>query len=120
MRACLRLLLLAAMLLAPLGRIGMAQAMAMPEAAAAGMAGHCAGMPAAAPAHHQGAHHRNAPQKDNERMAVDCMTACAAVAPAFAPLVTPPPPAAALPGAIFLTSLTGIRPEADPPPPRRS
>ena len=119
MRACLRLLLLAAMLLAPLGRIGIAQAMAMPAPGAA-MMGHCADMPAAAPAHHQGDRHQNPPQKDGERMAVDCMIACAAMAPAPAPLVAPPPVAAFVPGATILTSLTGIRPEADPPPPRFS
>jgi hypothetical protein len=119
MRACLRLLLLAALLLAPLGRIGMAQAMAMPASGAA-MPGHCAGMPAAAPAHRQGAHHSNTPQKPDERMAVDCMIACAAMAPAPAPIMAPPPVAAFVPGAILLTSLSGIRPEAEPPPPRRS
>jgi hypothetical protein len=118
LRACLRLLLLAAMLLAPIGRIGIAQAMAVPASGA--MTGHCAGMPAAAPAHHRGDRHPGAPQKHDERMAVDCMIACAAMASAPALIVAPPPVAAALPGAIILTSLTGIRPEADPPPPRRS
>ena len=117
-RACLRLLLLAAMLLAPLGRIGVAQAMAAPTGASV-MAGHCAEMPAA-PSHHQGNHHQKAPAQDHEGMAVDCMIACAAMAAAPEPFVAPPPGAVALPAATFLSSLTGIQPEADPPPPRIS
>ena len=107
------------MLLAPLGRTGMAQAMAVPATAGA-MAGHCAEMPAAAPAHHQGTPHHQAPAQDGEKMAVDCMIACAAMAAAPEPFVAPPPGAVALPVTTFLSSLTGIRPEADPPPPRFS
>ena len=117
MRPLLRLLLLAAMLLAPLGRIGIAQAMAAPQGAPAAMAGHCADMPAPAP--HQRGHHRHAPQGD-ERKAVDCMIACAAMAAGPAPFVAPAPPAAVMPGTITLSSPAGIRPEAEPPPPRRS
>lgn len=112
-RFCLRLLLLAAMLLAPLGRLGMAQA--MPGAA---MTGDCATMAMASS--HPGAHHRQAPAPDGEKMAVDCMIACAAMATAPAPFVTPPPAAAARPEPLGLASLTGIMPEADPPPPRLS
>lgn len=114
-RPLLRLLLLAAMLLAPVGRLGIAQAMAAPAAAPAAMAGHCADMPAAAPAHHQ-----NGSPKDHERMAVDCMVACAAMAPAPASFIAPAPLAEALPGALLLSSLTGILPEAELPPPRTS
>jgi len=112
-RACLRLLLLAAMLLAPLGRVGVAQALAAPAAAGMTMA-HCAGMPAAP------AHHRKMPAPDGEKMAVDCMIACAAMAPAPAPFVVPPVAVVALPTTSFLQSLVGIHPEADPPPPRIS
>ncbi|HYD14525.1 MAG TPA: hypothetical protein VEC11_16890 [Allosphingosinicella sp.] len=119
MRGALRFLLLAAMLLAPVGRIGIAQAMAMPANAPAAMAGHCADMPAAAPAGHGGAH-KQAPQQDDERKAVDCMIACAAMTTAPAPFVAPAPLAEAMPGALQLSSLSGIRPEADPPPPRFS
>lgn len=119
MRACLRLLLLAALLLAPVGRIGIAQAMAAPAAAGA-TAGHCADMPAAAPAHHQGSRHQQSPAQDHEGMAVDCMIACAAMATAPEPFVAPAPGAVATPAATFLSSLTGIQPEADPPPPRFS
>jgi len=114
LRAYLRLLLLAAMFLAPIGRIGIAQAMAAPSAT--GMAKvHCAEMPAPAPGHHQ-----NAPMPDEERMGVDCMTACAAMTTAPAPFVMPPPAAVAPPAMSVLASLIGIRPEADPPPPRFS
>jgi hypothetical protein len=113
-RACLRLLLFAALLLAPLGRIGIAQAMAAPSATGMTMA-HCAGMPAPAPGHHQ-----KAPGPQGERMAVDCMIACAAMTTAPAPCVTPPPAAVALPTVAIQSSLSGIQPEADPPPPRFS
>jgi hypothetical protein len=119
MRACLRLLLLAAMLIAPLGRIGLAQAMAMPAASGA-MAGHCAEMAAATPVHRQDGHRQKAPARDGEKMAVDCMIACAAMAPGPDLFVAPPPAAMTLPAAAFLSSLTGIQPEADPPPPRFS
>jgi hypothetical protein len=114
MRA-LRLLLLAVMLLAPVGRIGIAQAMAAPAEAKTAMDGHCADMPASAPGHH-----RQAPTQGDEGKAVDCMIACAALATAPALFVAPAPPAATMPGAPFLSSLTGLRPEADPPPPRFS
>ena len=115
----LRLLLLAALLLAPVGRMGIAQAMAVPAEAPAAMAGHCADMPAAAPARPAG-HHQQAPPQGDAEKAVDCMVACAAMASAPAPLVTPAPLADPLPDAPLLFSLTGLRPEADPPPPRFS
>lgn len=118
LRACLRLLLLAAMLLAPIGRIGMAQAMARPAAAGA-MAGHCADMQAAT-AHHQNGHREKAPERNHEGIAVDCLTACAAMATAPDLFVAPAPAASARPVGTFLAGLTGIRPEADPPPPRLS
>lgn len=102
----LRLLLLAALMLAPAGRTGMAQAAAAPAAAA----GHCAGMPghAPAPAGHEG-------------MAVDCTIACAALAAmpepfvALAPVATNPPPVAAC-----FPDPNGIGPEAELRPPRFS
>jgi hypothetical protein len=112
LRACLRLLLLAAMLLAPLGRIGVAQAMAAPATTGMAMV-HCAEMSAPAPGHHQ-----KAPAPDNERMGIDCMTACAAMTTAPAPFVMPPPAAMAPPALSVLASLSGIQPEADTPPTR--
>jgi hypothetical protein len=114
MRA-LRLLLLAVMLLAPVGRIGIAQAMAAPAEAKTAMDGHCADMPASAPSHH-----RQAPTQGDEGKAVDCMIACAAMTTATEPFVAPAPLAEAQPGTLVLFSPAGIRPEADPPPPRRS
>ena len=113
-------MLFAALLLAPLGRIGLAQAMAAPATAGA-MAGHCAEMPAEpAAAPHHGTHHQPAPAGGSEGMAVDCMIACAALAAAPDLFVVPRPVAMTLPAATFLSSLTGIQPEADPPPPRFS
>lgn len=110
MRAALRLLLLAVMLLAPMGRIGMAQA----------MAGHCAETPSAAPAHHNGGHQQPAPRDNKSQAAIDCMIACAAMAPAPAPSVVPQARATAAPDTPLPASLTGIRPEAATPPPRRT
>ncbi|HTU11214.1 MAG TPA: hypothetical protein VMG08_09985 [Allosphingosinicella sp.] len=109
MRAALRLLLLAVMLLAPMGRIGMAEA----------MAAHCADVPAAAASHH-GGHHQPAPAEDKSGTAIDCMIACAAMAPAPAPSVAPAPRATPRPAAPLPASLTGIRPDAATPPPRHA
>jgi hypothetical protein len=107
MRAAFRLLLLAAMLFAPMGRIGMAEA----------MAGHCADVPAAA-SQHGGGHAPEAPAEERKGMAIDCMIACAAMAPAPVPFVAPAPLALTVPDAPLLSSLAGIRPEAATPPPR--
>ncbi|MEA3011646.1 MAG: hypothetical protein QOD42_191 [Sphingomonadales bacterium] len=102
----LRLLLLAALTLAPAGRIGMAQAAAAPAAAS----GHCADRPGHAPA----------PAGD-KRMTIDCMIACAALAAMPALFVAPMPVAAdPLPIAASFPDPTGIGPEAEPPPPRFS
>ena len=119
-RPFLRLLLLAAMLLAPLGRIGIAQAMAAPAGAPAAMAGHCADMPAVSTADQPAGHHQQGPQQDDERMAVDCMIACAAMTSTPAAFFAPPPALSVMPGTFLPVSLTGIRPEAEPPPPRHS
>lgn len=108
LRRLLSCLVLLALAIAPLGRMGVAQAKAMPHRPASAMASHCAGQPM--------------PDGDKGgRMAVDCMIACAALAPAPAACFAPPP---ARPEAALATTpdsfLAGIRPEADPPPPRRS
>jgi hypothetical protein len=102
----LRLLLLAALMLASAGRIGMAEAAAAPVAAA----GHCADMPghkpAPAPAGHEG---------------IDCMIACAALAAMPEPfVVTAPVAAEPLPIAACFSDPTGISPEAELRPPRFS
>lgn len=104
-RRLVQLFLLAALVLAPLGRIGMAQAMAaMPHRAA--MASHCAGLPLPDP-------------NPRHKMSVDCMIACAAMAPAVAPFALQPRlPALVAPSARPAAILAGIRPEAEPPPPR--
>ena len=119
LRACLRLLLLAAMFLAPIGRIGLAQALAAPAATANAMAGHCADMPVAA-VHHRGGQHEQVPARTGDGIAVDCMTACAAMVAVPAPVFAPPPAAMAILSVPLLPDLAGIRPEAEPPPPRFS
>jgi hypothetical protein len=107
-RRILHLLVLAGLVLAPLGRIGMARAASAPAASA----GHCAAMPghkpapAPAPAGHEG---------------MDCMIACAALAVMPAPFIAPAPVAAApLPVAASFADRAGISPEAEPRPPRFS
>lgn len=89
-------------MLAPFGRIGLAQAMAVHDAP---MASHCAGQPL--------------PDADKQhKMAVDCMIACAAMAPVPTALFVPPTAVEAAVAASLLPRLAGIRPEAEPPPPR--
>lgn len=106
-RRILRFLVLLALVVAPFGRIGIAQAMAMPHQMPSAMASHCAGQPM--------------PDRDkDERVAVDCMIACAVMAPPSAPLFAPPPAAESVPAAVPVFFLSGIQPEADPPPPRFS
>ena len=103
-RRALQLLLLAALIVAPFGRIGIAEAKSGPGM----MTMHCAGQ---------------APPGDvrDPPMSVDCLIACAAMAPpadfAFAP---PAPAAEATPAAMPASVLAGVRPGADPPPPRFS
>lgn len=105
-RRLVQLCVLVALMLAPFGRIGVAQAMPMPHQESM-MAAHCAGQPMPDP-------------DKSHRMAVDCMIACAAMAPAVAPFLLPAPAPMAVPEAAIASHLTGIRPEADPPPPRPS
>jgi hypothetical protein len=102
-RRLVQLLVLFALAAAPFGRIGISQAMArhMPTA----MIAHCAGQPMPEPAR-------------GHRMAVDCMIACAAMAPAPAPFALPPPAVVAAPVGLAAGFPAGVRPEADPPPPR--
>ncbi|HMG47854.1 MAG TPA: hypothetical protein VK614_10380 [Allosphingosinicella sp.] len=103
-RRIIQLFVLAALVLAPFGRIGIAQAMAGHDAP---MASHCAGQPMP-------------DQGKGHRMALDCMIACAAMTAAAAPFVPPPPALRAAPSAMVAPLLAGIRPEADPPPPRHA
>ena len=60
------------------------------------------------------------PAGDEPGRAIDCMVACAVVAPAEAPSAPPAPGAAAAPDRLALRDLPGISPEAEPPPPRRA
>lgn len=99
-------ILMLALLLAPFGRVAAVEAKAMPQHPSMQTGGHCAGQPqpANAPAH--------------ERMGIDCMIACAAMAPAPDPFVVPPVAAVERPTPLPAAHHSGIRPEAEPPPPR--
>lgn len=107
LRSLTPLFVLLALLAAPFGRMGMAEAAMPHHAAPMAMSGHCADMPTPEP---------GKPAK----AAIDCMMACAAVTTessaemihaALDPVVAAPRP---------LLSLHGIQPEAADPPPRRS
>ena len=105
LRRLLPFLMLLALATAPFGR--MAAAEAMPHHAPMAMAGHCAGRPQ--------------PDRDRHPASIDCMIACAAMAPAAAALdFVPPPVAHTEPVALPALVLAGIRPKAEPPPPRVS
>lgn len=98
-------ILLLALALAPFGRMGAAEAQPMPHQAAMQMPAHCPEPPPAG-------------GRDHEGMAIDCTIACAAMAPAAEPFAIPPLAALGLPVPIPAAHRAGIRPEADPPPPR--
>lgn len=100
--------MLLTLVMAPFGRMGAAEATTMPHHAPMAMAGHCAGQPLPGQDHDKGA------------ASIDCMIACAAMAPVAAPEVVPPPPAQAEPVAPRALILAGISPEAETPPPRVS
>lgn len=102
-RRVLALLMLAALMLAPFGRMGAAEARPMPHHQA--MPVHCVGQPQPA-------------GDDSAPVSIDCMIACAAMTPAAAPFFAPPPAAEAAPAPIPASALAGIRPDAEPPPPR--
>ena len=102
-RRLVQFLVLLALAVAPFGRIGASQAMA--DHAPMVMAAHCAGDPLPA-------------GDKSHRMAVDCTIACAAMIVAPAPFALPSPPLAAAPISPVAAFPPGIRPEADPPPPR--
>ena len=97
-----------ALMLAPFGRMGLAEARATPDQVALQTAGHCAEqpLPSGAP--------------DHERMGIDCMIACAAMHMAAQSFVAPLQIAPRTPEPAVQVHLSSIRPEAEPPPPRRS
>jgi hypothetical protein len=102
----LRFLVLLALLFSPFGRMAAAEAM-MPHHQQMSMAGgHCDPMPA--------------PDRGDEERSIDCMIACAAVTGAESPQLRAPRPAASRPVGLVLAGLSGLHPEADPPPPRLS
>ena len=103
----LRLLLFAALLLAPLGRIGLAEAAGGTAPAATG---HCSERPAPRP---------KAPGHDG--VMVDCAIACAAIAALPTPFAPPSQACGeAAPVAARLSDLVGILHAAELPPPRIS
>lgn len=103
LRRLLLLLIPLALAIAPFGRMNMAEAKAMAHDMSSAMATHCAGWPM--------------PDGDNDgRVAVDCMIACTAMAPAAMPFLAPPLAIEAVPLAMLPILTAGIRPEADPPP----
>lgn len=106
----LPLFALIALLVAPFGRMGIAEAAGMDHHAAPmamAMSGHCEDMPMPEPG------------KPNNA-AIDCMVACAAVAPALPPQIAGFASLEAPLTPTTLIAFQGIHPEADPPPPRRS
>ena len=105
-RRLLPLLALLALIVAPFGRMAAAEAMAAPAHAGMAGPGHCQDMPA--------------PDEGSVDKRIDCMIACAVMASAEVPAFDPPQPLAAEPEIRLLAGGTGIRPEADPPPPRLS
>lgn len=109
LRRLLPVLALIALLIAPFGRMGMAEATTAPHHdAPMAIAGHCED--SLTPA---------APGQPN-KTAIDCMIACAAVAPVDTQLLAEEMPAAPAPGALPLATFHGLHPGADPPPPRAS
>jgi hypothetical protein len=103
----LRYLVLLALMLAPFGRMSVAEAKAMPHHGMSMMASHCPDP---------------SPPDGNKAggMSVDCMIACAAMVASPAATLNPPAAVELAVAAIPLTLLAGIRPEAEPPLPRLS
>lgn len=107
LRRLLPLLTLLALVFAPFGRIAAAEAMAMPHHQPIAMAGHCENMPAP-------------DDGDRDKVAIDCMIACAVMAAADGPMVEAMAAPASRPARIEHPAFAGLHPEADPPPPRIS
>ncbi len=111
LRAFLRLFVLAAMLIAPIGMVGGHAAMAAPQAPQASASGHCADMAGS---------HQQAPADKVPGKSIDCMIACACVPSPGVQLADPPLPVAAPEPAMIVALADGLNPAADPPPPRLS
>lgn len=101
----LRLLVLIALLAAPFGRIAAAEATTAPHGAAMAMAGgHCDTMPKS--------------DSGGPDRSIDCMIACAMLAHSGGTALRMPAPGAPAPLGLARAGLSGLHPEADPPPPR--
>ena len=107
----LRFLTLIALLLAPLSMSH--AAMAMPAGAPAAADHHT---DAVASAHHCGG--TDQPDKERPVSGIDCTIACSAVSSAESDIVARPILAAPVPQIALASSLHGLHPESDPPPPR--
>lgn len=99
----LRLLTLLALILAPLGMIEGAPAMAHDRSAAMG---HCP--------------ESDGPAKAPPSAPVDCMIACAGLSAQAGSLLAPPPPSAAPTTPLLPWRLHGLHPETTIPPPRHN
>ena len=106
LRRLLPFLTVLALMLAPLGRAGVAEA-AVPAHALAAMPSHCSDMPM--PVDHEPA-----------GTAIDCMMVCAAVTPPAAAALPVAIAGIAAPEAVPPSAFVGITPGSDPPPPRLS
>ena len=103
LRRFLAAFVLFALALAPSGRLGMVEAAATPHHAA--MPAHCSD--------------QQAPDnRQNERGAIDCMIACAAMVAAASPALAPPPEQQLAAITATLPEPPGVLPQAEPPPPR--
>jgi hypothetical protein len=101
------LLTLLALLLAPAGRVAAMESAAMPDHAAMTGQGHCSGMATPDPDH-------------GDRLAIDCMIACAVMAPPTAPAFAVAASGEAAVETVPAPCFDGISFGADPPPPRMS
>lgn len=106
LRRILPLLALLALLFAPFGRMAAAEAMVEPHHASISAAGHCDDRPSSDP--------------DRSRQAVDCLVACAVMAPPAVPALVLQPLLRLAPAASPTPAFSGLHPDADPPPPRFS
>ena len=111
LRALLRLLVLAALLIAPIAMVGSHAAMAAPQTSEASAGGHCADMAGA---------HDQVPAEQAPGKSIDCMIACACVPTPGIRLAEPPLATAAPEPAMIVSLADGLNPAADPPPPRLS
>lgn len=109
-RRLLPLLVLVALMVAPFGRAAMAEAMTLPAASAAAFS-HC---------DEPATHHTPATPDDPDPAKMDCLSACAVIAPAAGPAIAQPSAGPATIETLIPDNPPGLTPEAEPPPPRLS